>query len=405
MAKFRYVALSPNGAVVRGEIDAPSETDAEARLRERGITIRTLAARPGQRTILEALAGGGKPGLRDRIDFLRLLARLTSARLPLIDSVTILSEEAAHPRLRLAARDLLSKLESGSSLSQAWRETLPEFPGFVHHLLHAGEQSGDLGSVLQDAVEQLEFRRSVEADVRQAGAYPAFIIAFGLCVTFFVLAFVVPQFANLATRQGSDLPMMSALVFTTSALIASNLTLSVAGLAAILCAPLAGFLSPAVRRAAARAADRIKPVRALLQMFDIARWSGVVQLGLTHGVPLVDSLELGRESIASPAMSRRLEQVQSEIASGKTLHQTLADHTPLTSSDLGIVRACEASGEISAAFALLREEYQSAARSRIRTLTKLLEPASILVVAMFVGTIVVSLVLAMTSIYDFNASS
>jgi type II secretory pathway component PulF len=401
MPSFDYKALSPDGRLSRGSVDALNREDALRVLRERGVVVQHIES--------AASAGGarglsfGAPTLNHQIDFLKMLARLTSARLPLLETIRILEREAPHPQLRQAASKLSKQLEAGSKLSDAWVSSLPELPRFVHHLVATGERAGTLGEVLTDAVEQLEFRRSVETEIRQALAYPLFIVAFGALVCFFIMGFVVPQFSELALRQNAELPAVSQFIFDVSTLIASNRVLAFICLAGGLASPFILWRVEPVRASLISMSDQIGPVRSLVQQFDLARWAGVVQLSLAHGIPLVDTLELGRESVSSPALSQGLKSVERGIRGGTSLHKALADHMPLSSADLGITRAGEASGDLSSSFEHMRTEYQNAARARVKMLTTFFEPASLLVIALFVGTIVVSLVLAMTSVYEFNA--
>lgn len=396
MARFSYRAYGREGETLSGFIDAASEAAARTALTRQGAVPIEVA--PQQKP---SGRGAGAAGARDVLTLMRQLSTLLRARIALLEVWEIAAVSAPHPDLQRRADAVAQELRAGARLADAWRKAGPPVPEYALKLLEAGEKSGALAQTLSDAAEQMAFQQKILGDLRGALAYPAFLVGAGMAVTLFILAFVVPRFAEIAQSNDADIPGFAAIVLSMGVFTSNNFILVLGLIAAVVVGLVVALRSSAGRQALVNFAALVPFGARLIKDFDIARWSGVMALAMRHGVHLTDALELAKAVVAGPALKAGLVKVERDLREGGALAKSLGERTAMDAADVSIVGAGEAGGDLSESLALVSEQRREAAERRLGAATTFFEPAAIIVVALFVGLIVVSLVLTMTSFYDF----
>lgn len=396
MSRFVYKAFGQDGEAVNGEITADSEADARARILRTGVVPYEIAASGAGRD-----GGGRRASSKHVLTAMRQLSALLRARVGLLEAWGVLAASGPHPDLRRLAEAVSAELRAGERLADAWRRAGPAVPDYVLRLIDAGEKSGALAETLADAVDQMGFQQKVVEELRGALAYPAFLVFAGLGVTLFILGFVVPRFAEIAASNDADVPGFAAVILDLGVFVSNNFLAVLAALAALAAAAIFTVRSPGGRGALLNAAAAIPFAARLITDIDMARWAGVVALSLRHGVHLTDALEQATAVIASPAHRARMEKVDRDLREGGALASSLKRRTEVDVSDISIIEAAEQGGDLADGLTLVSDQRREAAMRRLETATTFFEPAAITLVAAFVGLIVVTLVMTMTSFYDF----
>jgi general secretion pathway protein F len=396
MPTFTYSGLSSIGQSVRGELVAEHERAALRELNRRGLTPLSLAiAGPAERR-LPSFRKRASP--EDRIRLVNELAVLIEAGVSVSDAIDSASRSPVYRIFGDALGNLGRDLRRGVSVPQAVRSNLTAFPRYVYQLIEAGDATGSLTGALKDASLQMQFDERVRKDIRNALAYPMFLVTMGIAATLFIFLFVVPRFAAMLKDRLELLPMFSRSVFFAGLFLRDNILL-VAGSLILLIGGFAALL----RRSSVRA--RLREVAVRLPMLgnlfveaEAGRWTATLATLLQNRVPLVQSLALARDSLLLESLKARLAQVERAVRGGSALAAALEDYRIFDETLVNLISVGERSGRLAdmlKSAAILAEQK---GRDRIKRLMTLLEPASILVIGGLIGVIVISLFTAIASI-------
>ncbi|MHA6288821.1 type II secretion system F family protein [Maricaulis sp. CAU 1757] len=396
MAIFVYKALGPDGATVEGRISASDKVDALRQLEGQGVAPYQLAVSgPEDRVYARRKA---RP--QDRFRFMRQLAVLLKAGMPLLDAFETVAADEPCRDLAQQAAQVRQDLRSGTPLSRAFTTHMAKLPPYATRLIELGEATGQLPKALNDIASQMELDLKSASEVRNALAYPSFLAVAGLGAVAFMFLFVVPRFANLLGDDRSSLPGFSRWVIETGVFMSENLILTLIVIAAVVVG--AGLLArnPGVRSGILEALFRMPVVGGFLRASEVARWARACATALSGGAPLLDALVLAESSVVSSKRRQSLAEARRAIRAGEAIDQALKTHTDFDAMTLNLVRTGRASASMDEMLTFIAEIYEEESRNRAKQLTSLAEPLAVLFIAGVVGLVVVSLVMAMTSLYD-----
>lgn len=399
MAIFKYKALDRNGEKVAGEIDAPSETQAFERLKNRRLETYELSAKIESTQIFK-MARRVRP--RDMARYVRQMATLLSAGVTLLEALGSLSRSNAHPRLAEASKAIRKDLRAGARLSSAMGTHLPQLPRYVPRLAELGEATGQSAKALTDAADRMEYEDAMRSEIRASLSYPIFLACVGGAITFLLFLFVVPRFDQMLSGNRENLPYMSKLVIGAGVGLKNNLALvllvlGLAGAGAVFVAR-----SDKLRSNLRSWSERLPLVGPVLVQADLGGWARTMGIALDNGADLLSAMQLGEYGLRSARLQAGMRVVRSEIRAGRNideaLEENIPDFDPLT---IDIVRTGRTSGGLADMLLFVGKTQETETRELTKRLTALAEPIAILLIAGIVGTIVISIVLAMTSLYDF----
>jgi general secretion pathway protein F len=245
-----------------------------------------------------------KSSRRDYALMLKQLHTLLAGGVPLADAVTSLTPNDASS-LGVALVELNTGLRRGEPFARAFARCFPGIPGYVQRMLESGELSGRLAEAVADAAAAMEHTARVQAELRNALIYPAFLVGFGLLAIAFIFAIVVPRFAIMFRGRFDKLPWLSYAVIVTGMWVRSHWLLSTALIAGIGWAGVYLLWRPQSREAAFGVAMRLPVVHSWLIEIEIARWAAVLARLLEQRVSLIQSLELARLDLRSRDMRSR----------------------------------------------------------------------------------------------------
>jgi len=268
-------------------------------------------------------------------------------------------------------------------------------------LAELGEATGQSAKALTDAAERMEFEDDMREEIRTALSYPMFLITFGTLLIFLLFLFIVPKFAALIGDNTDSLPAISKLVIGTGIALKEHLLLVLIGLGAAVFAGTALFRQPVIRGFISTSAEKLPLIGPLITQADLGGWSRTVGMALDNGADLLAALRLGETSLRSPRLRRQFENVRTDIRAGKpidsVLDEMVPDFDPLT---IDLVRTGRSSGRLAHMLLFIGEGQEKDRREMTKRVSALTGPIAILAVSAIIGTIVISIVLAMTSLYD-----
>lgn len=396
MASYVYKGLDGDGATVTGRLSAADEGDALKQLEAQAISAFEIA--PESDATKKFARRTARP--KDRHRYIRQLAVLLRAGTPLLSAFENLSDEEPCRELYEATTAIRRSLRSGATLSQAMAQHLPGLPNYAPRLIELGETTGNVGQAISDIARQMDHDIKSANEVRNALAYPAFLACMGTVAVFFMFLFVVPRFASLLGGDTSGLPAFSRWVISTGVFLESNLVMTLLVAFGILAFGIAAFRNARVRRAVVEGLNEVPIVKQFFKASETARWARTFATALAGGAPMLEALSLAESAVDLRRRKQGLKEARRAIRSGEAIDSALSQHTDFDAMTINLIRTGRASASLEEMLSFLADIYEEEARNRAKRVTALAEPLAVLFIASVVGLIVVSLVMAMTSLYD-----
>ena len=393
---FQYEAVARDGTLARGLLTAADEASAVRRLGSDGLTVLKIGPAAAPK------ADGKDRALRpaERVLVLRQMALMLEAGVSLLETLDTVAQGMQARKGRAQFMEAIAALRRGDSLGNALSEFVPGFPFYVYAMARVGEASGKVAEVLKQAAEQMAYEDRLRREFANAMTYPAFLGFAGISAIGFIFTQVVPRFATMIGEDRTNVPAMSRWVLAAGEFANANL-----GMVGIVVAALVGLgvlivTNPTIRVRAYDIAHGLPVIGPVLQAREIASWARLTAFALNSGVPILSAAELARAAVPIGPFRKGLDLLDSDLRAGLTIDASLAAHTGLEAMDLSMLRAGQKSGAIGAMFGFMAENYEDRLRDRMKRMTALLEPMAIAVISLVVGFVALSLVLALSSVYE-----
>ena len=393
---FRYQAVGRDGRPVSDVVHALDERAALRRLTADGLVVIRMDP------VTAPAGAGAQRDMRfgERVLVMRQLALMLNAGVPLLEALETVCAGIEAGKGRRQFEAAITALKRGDSFSHAFAAHVTGFPFYVHALAGVGEASGRIGAVLRDAADQMAYEERLRRDFTNALTYPAFLACAGLSAVGFIFIEIVPRFSAMIGSRTQHMPWMSRAVLTVGDYVSSHLLLvglAAAGLAGAIAAMVG---SPGARRRLYAFGHRTPLVGRLLRTREIASWARLTAFALQNGVELLTAAALAREATPEGPLRTGLALFETDLKAGVAVDVSLGRNTALSAMDLSLLRVGQRSGALPAMFAALADKYDGELKDTLKRVTSLLEPTAVGLIAVMVGVIALSLVMALSSIYD-----
>ena len=409
---FKYRGIGADGQRARGSLEAASRAEAVQVLTARGLNIYELSSHAPNQAAAEEGAGKGA-GLFDKLSGapnrrrvseqeLRLcvheLATLLNAGISLADAVLNIARGHANRPLGFALDATYASLRTGERFAQALNSSGLRLPDYVSELVRAGEETGKLGEALTSASTQLEADAQFRRESRNALTYPMVLIVSGLLATLVVFVFVVPKFGNILTNPKADIPMFSRWVLESGMWLVQNKLIAalVSGAAVMGIALLVAQAS--VRAQLWEAASVMPLAKRWIEHIELSRWASMLSVLLVHHVPLLDAMSHAANCLKGQSLRRKARMIISDVKGGQPLAAAIQSHQFIDAVGLNLIRVGEQSGKLAETTGSLAKLHRNQAEQNMKQFLVLLEPVTILLVSVLLGGIMISVMLAITSL-------
>ncbi|MCO8031134.1 type II secretion system F family protein [Brevundimonas diminuta] len=393
---FQYEAAGRDGRMVKGMIGAADEALAMRRLAADGLTV--VRIRPAAAPKAEGRERGLKTA--ERVLVLRQMALMLEAGVSLLEALDTVAQGMQARKGRRQFQAAIAALRRGESLGDALEEHAPGFPDYVYAMARVGEASGRIAEVLKEAAEQMAYEDRLQRDFANAMTYPAFLCFAGVAAVGFIFTQVVPRFGAMIGDDRENIPAMSRWVLQAGEFANANLGVVAVTAALVIAAVVLIVKNAAFRERAYTVAHGLPVVGPVIQSREIASWARLTAFALNNGVPLLSAAALSRAAVPIGPFRQGLDLLESDLKAGMTLDASLGAHTRLEAMDLSLLRAGQKSGAVGAMFGFMADNYEARLRDRMKRMTSLLEPMAIAVISIVVGFVALSLVLALSSVYE-----
>jgi type IV pilus assembly protein PilC len=403
MPVFEYKARDRTGKMISATMEAASQRDVAASLREKGFFISEIKA---PKTGLNAdiklpkwLDIGSKPNIRDVTVFSRQFATVINAGLPVVQSLAILQKQAEKQGMKDALKKIREDVETGQPLSGA----MAKFPGIFNklyvYLVKAGEVSGNLDGILERVATYQEKQAALRGKIKTALTYPTVVLVIALAVTWFLLVGIVPQFAQILDQLGGELPLITSVLIAISDFLQYQWYVLIGIIVATVVGISFYYRTNNGKHVIDRLLLRIGIIGPLVQKSAIASFSNTFGLLLKSGVNILESIEITKGTAGNIIVEDVLDETKENVQKGEQISVTLIKYPkvfpPLVSSMIAIG---EETGAVDTMLEKVAQFYEREVDEAVDALTAALEPAMIVFLGTIVGFIVAGMFLPMFSI-------
>ena len=381
---FDWEGKDRNGRVVRGEMRAGGEAAVNALLRRQGILVTRVRKR--------RLSGGQAIKQKDIAIFTRQLSAMMKAGVPLLQAFDIVGRGATNPRLARLVNDIRSDVETGTSLSAAFRKHPLVFDTLYCNLVEAGEAGGILEALLDRLAIYQEKIVGIKQKIKSALMYPVAVLGVAVIVIAVIMIFVVPSFQSMFQNFGAELPLPTQIVVNLSEFFVQwwwALLGSIGG--GIYFLLQSWKRSPQVQAFMDRLLLRVPVFGGLVEKSVIARWTRTMSTMFAAGVPLVEALDSVGGASGNAVYLAATEQIQKDVSAGGSLTNAMQSTGVFPMMVLQMAAIGEESGSLDHMLAKAAEFYEEEVDEMVKGLSSLMEPFIIVILGGLIAGIVIAM--------------
>jgi type IV pilus assembly protein PilC len=383
---FEWEGKDKNGKVVRGEVRSGGEAQVSATLRRQGVLVTKVKKR--------RMRGGASIKQKDIAVFTRQLATMMKAGVPLLQAFDIVGRGAANPRLTKLLNDIRTDVETGTSLSVAFRKHPMQFNALYCNLVEAGEQGGILEQLLDRLAIYEEKTMQLKQKIKSALIYPVAVLVVAFVVLTIIMLFVIPSFKQVFTSFGAELPAPTLAVMWMSEVFVQYWWV----IFGVLIGGGYFFLqtwrrSEKMQMAMDRLFLRLPVFGDLIRKAVLARWTRTLSTMFGAGVPLVEALDSVGGASGNAVYLQATEQIQKEVSTGTALTMAMQNTGVFPTMVLQMTSIGEESGSLDHMLGKAAEFYEEEVDEMVKGLSSLMEPFIIVILGVLIGGIVVSMYL------------
>jgi type IV pilus assembly protein PilC len=383
---YEWEGKDRNGKQVRGETRAAGENQVKSALRRQGVTPTKIKKR--------RMSAGRSIKPKDISIFTRQLATMMKAGVPLLQAFDIVGRGNPNPSVTKMLNDIRTDVETGTSLSVAFRKFPRYFDNLYCNLVEAGEQAGILDQLLDRLAVYLEKTEAIKSKIKSALMYPISVLVVAFVVVAVIMIFVIPAFKQVFTSFGADLPGPTLFVMAISEVFVQWWWLIFGGIGGGLYFFMQAWSrSEKVQMFMDRLLLKMPIFGTLVNKSCIARWTRTLSTMFAAGVPLVEALDsVGGASGNSVYASATLK-IQQEVSTGTALTTAMTNANLFPSMVLQMCAIGEESGSIDHMLGKAADFYEAEVDDMVAGISSLMEPIIIVILGTIIGGIVVSMYL------------
>lgn len=385
---FDYKAVSAEGRMTYGRLDAINLVDLEMRLKRMNLDLIT-----GSPIKHRALFGGHSVPRPELINFCFHLEHLTRAGVPILDGLTDLRDSVEHPRFREVMAGLIESIEGGKTLSQAMSAHPEVFSQVFGSLIRAGEASGQLPDVLAGLSESLKWEDELASHTKKLLIYPAFVASIVLSATIFLMVYMVPQLKLFVKNMGQVLPPHTRLLFFISDLLVAYwyvfLLLPIIAVVTLLVIlrtnPLARIRLDGIKL-------RLPIVGQILKKIILSRFANTFAMLYASGIPVLESIRSTQAVVGNHVVRKALERVEMSIREGQNVASAFNDVGMFPPLVVRMLRIGESTGGLDKALLNVSYFYNRDVKESVGKAQALIEPMLTLFMGALLGWIMLSVI-------------
>ena len=401
METFSYTAVGADGKEKKGSIVAETREDAARSLKDQGLLPMSI----GKQSALDKdinFSFGKKKGVkvRDLSVFCRQISSIIKAGVNVINALSMMSEQTENKKLKAAIRNVQSNVEKGETLSSAMRSEGDIFPSLLVSMVAAGEASGSLETAIERMAIQFEKDAKISGMVKKAMIYPIILIVVMIGVVIAMMMFVIPNFMDMFEGLDAEMPFMTVMVINMSNFILDKWWLLILIVVGIVFAYKSYYKTDAGRHVIDRIKIKIPVFGVLTVKTACARFSRIMSTLLSAGMPMISAIEIAAGTMDNVLFKDALQKVRSGVALGMGFSQQIGVTRLFPAMLVHMVGIGEETGNIEDMLTNVANYYDEEVELATQSVTALMEPMIIIVMAVVVGALVLAIYQPMITLYS-----
>lgn len=405
MATFQYKAYTAGRELKSGAIEAETSAKASQALRNQGlfpISVRSEGVSGDALSISDRIFGPPKPTMQDILFFIRNISATLSAGMTVLAGLEIMARDTTRKSVYHMVIGLERAVRGGATLRDAFVPFREYFnPAFIG-MVHAGEASGRLTETFKLLAEYIRRDFALRAKVKSAMLYPLILISATVLIVSILLIFVVPRIAVSFLESGTALPLPTRIVLGVSDFLRYSVTLDVLAVLGVYFGWKYFVHTPRGRRWLGEVLSRTPAVKYLIRDIVLVRYCRTLGNLMTTSMPILDALEITKESVAHPRMEYAIDDFIDRMQQGASLSSCMEDYPELfVPVVVGLVQVGEESGKTGESLLGVADFYDDEVQYTLQTVTTMIEPFILLFMGVVVGIIAASILMP---IYELATS-
>ncbi len=383
---FVWEGRDKKGQKIKGELGGKNISLVRANLRRQGINPTKVRKKS------KPLFGGGRVKAKDIALFARQLATMMNSGVPLVQAFDIIGRGHENKGMHDLLVTIKADVEGGSNLSDALGKHPYHFDELFVNLVQAGEHAGILDDILDKVATYKEKTESIKGKIKKAMFYPTAVLAVSFIITAILMIFVVPEFANLFSGFGADLPAMTKFVVTLSGIFTDYWWLIFGGIIGSIVGLIqAKKRSKAFNHFLDRALLKIPVLGTILTKAAIARYARTMSTMFAAGVPLVEAMTSVAGAVGNVVYGEAVIKMRDEVATGTQLNVTMQKTNLFPNMVIQMTAIGEEAGSVDSMLGKVADFYEEEVDNAVDSLSSLLEPLIMVILGTLVGGIVVAM--------------
>ena len=401
MALFLYKAVNATGGFSEGKMEAADSKVVSFRLQGMGLIPYSIneASAQGAGGILQNIHFQ-RISAKDILFFTEELSTLIHAGLPLDRSLTITAELAAKPAMRAIVNNVLKEIKGGKSLAEALALHPKHFSRLYVNMIRAGEAGGVLDVILARLVEFERSADELRSYLITALIYPALLVVVGLTSVLGLLFFVIPRFATIFEDMGAAIPPATQLLLLVSTLTRAYWWVLLLVIALTVFGLRAWMATPKGSRAWDAFKLKVPILGPTILKMEVARFARTLGTLITSSVPLIGGIRIVQDIVTNQILSDAISKIASGAKRGEGVSKPMRDTGVFPGLAVHLTEVGEETGRLDSMLLQIADVYDKDVRTSVKALTSILEPLIILVMGVLVGAVILSMLMAIFSIYE-----
>jgi type IV pilus assembly protein PilC len=383
---FLWEGKDRSGKLIRGEMRAGGKASVNATLRRQGITVVNVKE--------QKFSSGKKVKDKDITIFTRQLATMMKAGVPLLQAFDISAKGNSNPSMSKLLQDIRADVETGSSLSAAFRKHPLHFDALFCNLVAAGEQAGILEDLLDRLAIYKEKTLALKSKIKSAMFYPVAVIIVAVVIVSIIMVFVIPAFKDVFTSFGADLPAPTLIVMGISDFMRSYWYILFGAIGGIIYFFIQAWRrSPEIQKSIDRSLLKVPVFGEIIRKATIARWTRTLGTMFAAGVPLVEALDSVGGASGNAVYTEATKRIQSQVSTGTSLTVAMQEAGVFPPLVTQLVSIGEESGSLEHMLSKVADFFEAEVDDAVAAMSSLIEPILIVFLGVIIGGIVIAMYL------------
>lgn len=395
MAQYNYKVMDKSGKTKKGVVEAVNEDKAKEKLKSEGYIVQDIKEQGAGKK-----GGGKKVKDKDLAVFCKQFVAVLNAGVTVISALEMMSEQMENKTLQRGLREAQAYVQKGGSLADAFKINPKIFPPILINMVAAGEMSGNLETAFERLTTHFENSNKLKSKVKGAMTYPCVILIIVIIVVIVLLVAVIPQFEQMFSDLGSELPIFTRMLVAFSEFLQHKWYICIAIVAAVVFAFKAFGKTDGGSYLYAKIAMKAPVFGNLTVKSAAATFSRTLSTLLAAGIPLIDAVEQVAKMMNNRIIREGLLDAKVQVAKGVPLSKPIRDMEIFPAMLPQMIKIGEETGNIEEMVDKVADYYEMEVNDATDALTAMMEPLIIVVMGVVVGGIVLAIYSPMLNMYD-----